>query len=1242
MKKFWLGMLALACAGCLTGAVRVSDARVQALQNLRWGMFICWSFSTFSGTEWTPGVTNVNYFRATDCDTEQWARTAKEAGMGYILFLTKHHDGFCLWDTQTTDRKVTKAPLGRDVLAELKKACDKHGIKLALYFSEGEWRQPGGLDDPHMPGAKRRNQGGQNAELKKAQLKELLTQYGPIEYIWFDHAVGDGGLNHKETFAWCKQFQPDCFIGFNHGDQAEADIRLGEMGKPGPLADHSAAGPHMKNPAGKNYRLAEFTYPILPKHKGGAMWFYSLPEHDGLVHPTAKLYRDYLGAKKFGNIFSIDVGPDYNGKLRAVDVQTLRQVGEMIRHNVELPEPIRAYDVDFNWGPGGPNGFAPPGLWAEADPAAHLAWYKALGVNVIQTFCVSCNGYAWYKNGIVPEQPGLKHDFLRELTRLAHREKMLVLGYFCAGSNTKWGREHPDLSYGIPSAPHIPYTDEYLKYLDASIRDAVGKTDMDGFMLDWLRMPTTRASNDGRWLDCEKKLYAQLMNEPFPGEQQLTPAQMTEYGRRAVERCWNTIRRAAKETKPNCLVWLTCCDVNDPHIANSRALRETDWLLNEAGDLERTAAAKKMIGPQTRLITCLANWNKQDPLQIVPAALEEGIGVYGFVKPGSNSLPIAIETCLSQPVESFKGDDRNIAVLARVFNNKPLTPATKSAALPGGKVARASSVWSADYDANKAFDGDETTRWGAQPESRSGWLEIDLGKETEISRAIVMEIGFPRTQQFAIECKRGDAWQPLVTGTTIAGRRVYDFAPVKARIFRLNINKASEVPTIEEFQLLAPGAKLPAALEQAQREEAARAARTQWFREAKFGMFITWGLYSIPAGSWQGQELKHRYGEWIEWALPMPHADYAALADTWVPKKFDADAWVKTAKDAGMKYLLLTAKFHDGFLMYPSRITAYNIHDRTPWKRDPVQELAAACARQGLKFGVYWNHVYDWQHPDALTPDAKASAARNLDKYIDEVSLPQLKELLTNYPLLSFIWFDQARGTPEMTSARGQKFADLIRALRPDLIFNSRLGGYPADYTSMGDNALPSNIPTGAWESPCTINHTWGYKAQDTDFKSAATLLFNLVDIVSKGGNYILNVGPTGEGEIPAPEVERLQALGDWLQRNGEAIYGAGRTPFGDELGAFDPVKKDKQGRRVFVARTAWRCTTKPGKLFIHLFTWPGGKFELAGVKEKIVKASLLATRQPLSFTQDGTKISLTLPAHAPDPLATVLCLETR
>ncbi|MDR2147552.1 MAG: alpha-L-fucosidase [Tannerella sp.] len=300
-----------------------NETRAEQIRDMKFGMFICWSFSTFSGQEWTPTAgKDASYFRATGCNTDQWCRVAKDAGMGYILFLTKHHDGFCLWDTKTTDLKVTNSPLGIDVLAKLKKSCDRHGLKLALYFSEGDWT---------FPGAVFHEDGGRNAEVKKAQLKELLTGYGPIEFIWFDYAQGDGGLSHDETTQWVYELQPNCFSGYNHGP-ASGRIRLRERGTPGTLGDSEASSIEPEHEATyKGYLVAEFTYPILPAHQGGADWFYSLPEHDHLCLPAEKIYQDYLGSVKYGNIFSLDVGPDYNGEIRNIDVQTLAKVGRLIR-----------------------------------------------------------------------------------------------------------------------------------------------------------------------------------------------------------------------------------------------------------------------------------------------------------------------------------------------------------------------------------------------------------------------------------------------------------------------------------------------------------------------------------------------------------------------------------------------------------------------------------------------------------------------------------------------------------------------------------------------------------------------------------------------------------------------------------------------------------------------------------------------------------------------------------------------
>jgi len=334
-------------------------------------------------------------------------------------------------------------------------------------------------------------------------------------------------------------------------------------------------------------------------------------------------------------------------------------------------ESIKAYNIDFNWGEGGPNGFAKPGLWADANPVEHVNWYAALGCNVIQSFAVSCNGYAWYKNGIVPEQPGLKYDFLTEEVKLAHNKNIKVFGYFCAGSNTKWGLDHPDLSYGIPASPHIPYTTQYLDYLCASIEDAIRKTGMDGVFIDWLWNPGTTMEPYPplKWIDCEKVMFKELMNQQFPGINKITPEIELQFRRKAIDRCWKRISETVKKTKPDCIIWLTSCQLTSRDIAGSDMLKEVDWVLNEAGDITTTNSVHRMLGKNTRLVTCLANWNRQDPVNVIPAALKEKVGLYGFTKPVSGSMMPPVDFYLSKSIDSLKADERNIGALARVYNN---------------------------------------------------------------------------------------------------------------------------------------------------------------------------------------------------------------------------------------------------------------------------------------------------------------------------------------------------------------------------------------------------------------------------------------------------------------------------------------------------------------------------------------------------------------------------------------------
>src|SRR3984957_14278067 len=295
---------------------------------------------------------------------------------------------------------------------------------------------------------------------------------------------------------------------------------------------------------------------------------------------------------------------------------------------------------------------------------------------------------------------------------------------------------------------------------------------------------------------------------------------------------------------------------------------------------------------------------------------------------------------------------------------------------------------------------------------------------------------------------------------------------------------------------------------------ASQDAKMQWFREAKFGLFIHWGLYAIPAGEWKGQPIAG-IGEWIMNRAKIPAVEYAELAKQFNPVKFDADAWVQMAQDAGMKYLVITSKHHDGFAMYHSLVSPYNVYDATPFHRDPLQELVAACARHGIRFGFYYSQAQDWHEPNGAgnTWDFGPDDKKDFDQYLRGKAEPQVKELLTNYGPICLIWFDTPR---MMNGERGQRFIDIVKSTQPATLIDGRLGA-AGDYRSMGDNAIPNTVVEGDWEVPATINHTWGFKTDDTDWKSPAEITFKLVDIASKGGNYLLNVGPTSEGIIPQP-----------------------------------------------------------------------------------------------------------------------------
>ena len=415
--------------------------------------------------------------------------------------------------------------------------------------------------------------------------------------------------------------------------------------------------------------------------------------------------------------------------------------------------------------------------------------------------------------------------------------------------------------------------------------------------------------------------------------------------------------------------------------------------------------------------------------------------------------------------------------------------------------------------------------------------------------------------------------------------------------------------------------------------------RMDWWRQARFGMFIHWGLYAVPAGEWKGEKVPG-IGEWIMERAKIPVSEYEPLAKQFNPVKFDAEQWVQIAKNAGMKYIVITSKHHDGFCLWDTKYTDYDVIDATPFKRDILAELARECRKQGIKL-CFYHSIMDWHHPDAQAPfypkyNDTSKSNPNFDRYVEYYLKGQLKELVQNYGPLGIMWFD-GEWIKDWTREMGWDMFEYCLSLQPDVIVNNRVGNgrqgmrglsksdeFAGDYGTPEQEIPATGLPGVDWETCMTMNDTWGYKSYDNNWKSREDLLHKLVDIASKGGNFLLNVGPTAEGLIPGPSVERLAAIGEWMKVNSESIYGTTASPLGE---------------------VPWgRCTAKPGRLYLHVFDWPAnGKLEVAGLKNKIKKAYLLADkkRAKLLVTRESKeKVVITVPSKAVDPVNTVIVLE--
>ena len=418
-------------------------------------------------------------------------------------------------------------------------------------------------------------------------------------------------------------------------------------------------------------------------------------------------------------------------------------------------------------------------------------------------------------------------------------------------------------------------------------------------------------------------------------------------------------------------------------------------------------------------------------------------------------------------------------------------------------------------------------------------------------------------------------------------------------------------------------------------EEVQEQARMAWWREARFGMFIHWGLYSIPAGEWKGET---NHAEWIRTTAQIPIEEYDKFVHEFNPIKFDADEWVRMAKDAGMKYIVITSKHHDGFSLFNSRYTDFDIMS-TPFKRDIMDELANACRKYGLK--ICWYHsIMDWHHPDSLPRrgwESRTTEGADIDRYISHMK-KQLKELIQNYGDIGVLWFD---GEWEETwnHEYGQDLYDYVRNLQPSIIINNRVdagragmqgltkeGNYAGDFGTPEQEIPPTGLPGIDWETCMTMNDHWGYNKHNNNWKSSKDLIQKLADIVSKGGNFLLNVGPTAEGLFPQASIDRLAAMGQWMKINGESIYGTQASPF---------------------KHLSWgRCTQKTVKggtrLYLHVFSWPeNGRLVIPGIYNQPGQAFLLSdpTIKLNAFRKEDA-IVINVPQKVPDPINSVVAID--
>lgn len=430
------------------------------------------------------------------------------------------------------------------------------------------------------------------------------------------------------------------------------------------------------------------------------------------------------------------------------------------------------------------------------------------------------------------------------------------------------------------------------------------------------------------------------------------------------------------------------------------------------------------------------------------------------------------------------------------------------------------------------------------------------------------------------------------------------------------------------------------------------------YNDLKFGMFIHWGVYSKLGGVWKGVKIipethgnQATLGEWIMYSAAIPRAEYRKVAKTFNPVDFNADEWVKLAKEAGMRYIVAMPKHHDGFAMYHSKVSDYNIYKLTAFKRDPMEELYQACKKHGLRMGIYYSHSNDWMDGGdcGIAQAKRADVHRFTDRgantwdpspvsyaeYIEKKAIPQMRELLAKFPDLVEIWYDYPR---YMSARQSFDFYKLAYDIQPKTLINSRVGNDFGDYLSAGDNQIPTEINTKykTWETPGTLNNTWGYKSYDKDWKSFSEMLLWIVEIASKGGNYLLNIGPDGNGVIPEESAKVLREIGAWLKVNGEAIYGTGRWTTmkegATELQIKSTVDRKARGFDTIATAEDFWFTQKDNNVYVISLVSPvnnkASVRSLYNCRDRIENIYVLGQKDKLAWEVGEKSIEITIPPN--------------